>query len=176
MERILYFTETIVTNETEKSEIAELNKIAEKPYEVLVLNSRGAPTFGSGNISGNYANGTVPEPFKDLPKFVPSTGGNGGGETGGSSMPGMILDAVTVAASETANSFVLADYVKDFGADTGQEPTYLSAYSFGVPYGAIETGPTVKLTTPNPGWYIISFLWTYSDGSPRNSILPIIVE
>jgi len=65
MKRILYFTAGEQATSYELEEIATLNALAEKPYEVRVLNALQSPNYGASPIAGDFLAGTIPAAYKD---------------------------------------------------------------------------------------------------------------
>src|SRR5690606_39388841 len=65
MKRILYFTAGEQATSGELADIATLNALAEKPYEVRVLNALQSPNYGAGPITGDFLAGTIPAAYKD---------------------------------------------------------------------------------------------------------------
>lgn len=65
MKRILYFTAGEQATSSELADIATLNALAEKPYEVRVLNAPQSPNYGAGPITGDFLAGAIPAAYKD---------------------------------------------------------------------------------------------------------------
>lgn len=68
MKSIGYFTKAEQVTDEESEEIDIIaNAIS---FRLRVLNSESSAQFGSGSVQLDFANGTVPDNFKSLPKFV----------------------------------------------------------------------------------------------------------
>lgn len=65
MKRILYFTAGQQATGGELADIASLNALAEKPYEVRVMSALQSPNYGAGPITGDFLAGTIPAAYKD---------------------------------------------------------------------------------------------------------------
>jgi hypothetical protein len=65
MKRILYFTAGQQATAGELADIAALNALAEKPYEVRVMSALQSPNYGAGPITGDFLAGTIPAAYKD---------------------------------------------------------------------------------------------------------------
>lgn len=73
-QRIIYFTAGPHASIAEVSEIAQLNDIAEKPYDVTVVNAQQAgDDYGEGRlIPGDFVAGAVPASYEGAyPTFDP---------------------------------------------------------------------------------------------------------
>lgn len=67
-EHILYFTAESVPTEAELAEIDTLNALTEKPYHVTVHNGAMEPDYIA---TGDYAMGSIPGAYSELPVFDP---------------------------------------------------------------------------------------------------------
>lgn len=65
MKRILYFIAGQQATSGELADIAALNALAEKPYEVRVMSALQSPNYGAGPITGDFLAGTIPDVYKD---------------------------------------------------------------------------------------------------------------
>lgn len=65
MKSILYFTAGQQATSGELADIAALNALAEKPYEVRVMSALQSPNYGAGPVTGDFLAGTIPDAYKD---------------------------------------------------------------------------------------------------------------
>lgn len=65
MKRIIYFTAAQVPSSLELADIAALNGIAEKPYEVIVMHSDLDTLYGANPLVADFVAGTIPDAYKD---------------------------------------------------------------------------------------------------------------
>ena len=62
-QKVLYFTEDVYATVEEKADIAKLQAVAEKPFDVVVMASTRSSEYASGPIPAAYVAGTVPAPY-----------------------------------------------------------------------------------------------------------------
>lgn len=72
-DKILYFTAGRIPTTGEKAEIAAIEALCVKPFEVGVRNPIDSPSYGTPE-EADYVAGTIPEsePYASLPEFDPA--------------------------------------------------------------------------------------------------------
>jgi len=69
MARIIYFQAGPTATTQELADIAAINAMTVKPYELIVMNGLESTLYGYGNVVTDYVAGTVPTAYEESDVF-----------------------------------------------------------------------------------------------------------